>query len=173
MEQFLEGEEQTQDEFDEDLKKRSEDAIKAQFVLDLVAEQQELSVNDQELTEHIVRHAQRSGVSPDQFAQHVVENNLVPSLVSEVVRGKALAHLVENAKVTDASGNEVELKTLQPDGSYVERGETSRRHRRREPPPRSETERRQRRGEPTRIPLRSASARYEGASGPSLTAITG
>ena len=104
--QFLEGEEQTEEEFDEDLKKRSEDAIKAQFVLDMVAEQQELSVNDQELTEHIVRHAQRSGVSPDQFAQHAVENNLVPSLVSEVVRGKALAHLVENAKVTDASGND-------------------------------------------------------------------
>ncbi|MEV0284500.1 MULTISPECIES: trigger factor [unclassified Kribbella] len=120
FEQFLESEEQSQDEFDEDLKKRSEDAIKAQFVLDLVAEQQELSVNDQELTEHIVRHAQRSGVSPDQFAQHAVENNLVPSLVSEVVRGKALAHLVENAKVTDASGNVVELKTLQPDGSYAD-----------------------------------------------------
>lgn len=120
FEQFLEGEEQTQEEFDEDLKKRSEDAIKAQFVLDLVAEQQELSVNDQELTEHIVRHAQRSGVGPDQFAQHAVEHNLVPSLVSEVVRGKALAHLVENAKVTDASGNVVELKTLQPDGTYAE-----------------------------------------------------
>ncbi|WUJ68102.1 trigger factor [Kribbella soli] len=120
MEQFLEGEEQSQDEFDEDLKKRSEDAIKAQFVLDLVAEQQELSVNDQELTEHIVRHAQRSGVSPDQFAQHAVENNLVPSLVSEVVRGKALAYLVENATVTDASGNTVELKTLQPDGTYAD-----------------------------------------------------
>ncbi len=120
FEQFLEGEEQSQDEFDEDLKKRSEDAIKAQFVLDLVAEQQELSVNDQELTEHIVRHAQRSGVSPDQFAQHAVENNLVPSLVSEVVRGKALAHLVENATVTDASGNVIELKTLQPDGTYAD-----------------------------------------------------
>ncbi len=119
FEQFLEGEEQSEDEFNEDLKKRSEDAIKAQFVLDLVAEQQELSVNDQELTEHIVRHAQRSGVSPDQFAQHAVENNLVPSLVSEVVRGKALAHLVENAKITDASGNVVELKTLLPDGSYA------------------------------------------------------
>jgi trigger factor len=86
----------------------------------MVAEQQELSVNDQELTEHIIRHAQRSGVSPDQFAQHAVEHNLVPSLVSEVVRGKALAHLVENAQVTDASGNTVELKTLQPDGSYAD-----------------------------------------------------
>jgi trigger factor len=120
FEQFLEGEEMTAEEFEEDLRKRSEDAIKAQFVLDLVAEQQELSVNDGELTEHIVRHAQRAGVSPDQFAQHAVEHNLVPSLVSEVVRGKALAYLVENAKITDASGNTVELRTLQPDGTYAE-----------------------------------------------------
>ena len=120
FEQFLEGEEMTADEFEEDLRTRSEDAIKAQFVLDLVAEQQELSVNDGELTEHIVRHAQRAGVNPDQFAQHAVEHSLVPSLVSEVVRGKALAYLVENAKITDASGNVVELKTLRPDGTYAD-----------------------------------------------------
>jgi trigger factor len=120
LEDYLAAEEQSAEEFDADLKKRSEDAIRAQFVLDLVADEQELSVNDQELTEHLVRHAQRSGVSPDQFAQHAVENNLVPSLVAEVRRGKALAHLVENATVTDASGNTVELKTLQPDGTYAD-----------------------------------------------------
>lgn len=120
FEQFIEVEEMNAEEFEADLKKRAEDAIKAQFVLDMVAEQQELSVNDAELTEHIMRHAQRAGVGPDQFAQHAVENNLVPSLVSEVVRGKALAHLVENATVTDASGNTVELKTLQPDGTYAD-----------------------------------------------------
>ena len=123
FDQFLEGEEMDNDAFEADLRKRAEDAIKAQFVLDMIAEQQELSVNDAELTDHIVRHAQRAGVGPDQFAQHAVENNLVPSLVSEVVRGKALAHLVEHAKVTDASGNAVELKTLQPDGTYAEETE--------------------------------------------------
>ncbi len=120
FEQFLEGEDMSTEDFEADLRKRAEDAIKAQFVLDMVAEEQELSVNDSELTDHIVRHAQRAGVGPDQFAQHAVENNLVPSLVSEVVRGKALAHLVESAKVTDASGNVVELKALQPDGSYAD-----------------------------------------------------
>jgi trigger factor len=38
-------------------------------------------------------------------------------MVSEVVRGKALAHVVERARVTDASGNVVELKNLRPDGT--------------------------------------------------------
>ncbi len=40
-------------------------------------------------------------------------------LVSEVVRGKALAHIVDAATVRDASGRPVELKRLQPDGSIV------------------------------------------------------
>jgi trigger factor len=41
-------------------------------------------------------------------------------MVSEVVRGKALAILVEAAKVVDESGNHVELKNLRPDGSIGE-----------------------------------------------------
>jgi trigger factor len=37
-----------------------------------------------------------------------------------VLRGKALASVVESAQVTDASGNHVELKNLQPDGTIAE-----------------------------------------------------
>jgi trigger factor len=40
--------------------------------------------------------------------------------VSEVVRGKALALIVESATVTDTSGNHVELKLLRPDGTIGE-----------------------------------------------------
>jgi trigger factor len=41
-------------------------------------------------------------------------------MVAEVVRGKALALIVEGATVTDASGNQVELKNLRPDGTIGE-----------------------------------------------------
>jgi trigger factor len=44
----------------------------------------------------------------------------VPLLVSEVVRAKALALVVEAAEVRDSSGNVVELKELQPDGTIAE-----------------------------------------------------
>ena len=73
-----------------------------------------------ELTEHLVRRAARAGMPADQYANEVVEQGQVPVVVSEVVRGKALAHVVESAKVTDASGRPVELKRLQPDGSIAE-----------------------------------------------------
>jgi trigger factor len=46
-------------------------------------------------------------------------------MVSEVVRGKALASVVESALVTDASGNRVELRNLQPDGTIGEPAEDS------------------------------------------------
>jgi trigger factor len=50
----------------------------------------------------------------------MVEHNHIPDMVAEVVRGKSLATIVESAKVTDESGNQVELKLLQPDGSIGE-----------------------------------------------------
>jgi len=50
----------------------------------------------------------------------MLEHNHIPEMVSEVVRGKALASIVEAATVTDESGNHVELKNLQPDGSIAD-----------------------------------------------------
>ncbi|MEO5711558.1 MAG: trigger factor, partial [Nocardioidaceae bacterium] len=44
----------------------------------------------------------------------------IPEMVSEVVRGKALASIVESATVTDESGHHVELKNLQPDGTIAD-----------------------------------------------------
>ena len=120
MEQYLDSEKQTADEFEADLDKRVRDAVAAQFILDEVAKREELGVDQSELSEHIFRRAQQSGQNPDEFARHMVEHNHVPEMVSEVVRGKALATIVESAKVTDESGNHVELQLLQPDGSIGE-----------------------------------------------------
>ena len=43
------------------------------FVLDKVVEKEQLSVNEQELTEHIIRSASRYGMGPDKFAQEIVQ----------------------------------------------------------------------------------------------------
>ena len=67
-----------------------------------------------------MRRAQQSGQNPQEFIQHMLEHNHIPEMVSEVVRGKALATIVEAATVTDESGNHVELKNLQPDGTIAD-----------------------------------------------------
>jgi trigger factor len=120
MEQYLDNEKQTVDEFEADLEKRVRDAMAAQFLLDEVAKKEQLGVDQDELSQHLFRRAQQSGQNPDEFMKHMVEHNHIPEMVAEVVRGKALALIVEGAKVTDASGNHVELKNLRPDGTIGE-----------------------------------------------------
>ena len=120
MDAYLEDEGQTIEEFEADLERRVRDAVAAQFILDAIAKKEELGVDQNELSQHLVRRAQQSGQDPQEFANHMFEHNHVPDLVQEILRGKALAAIVETAKVTDASGNVVELKNLQPDGTIGE-----------------------------------------------------
>ena len=120
MEEYLDKEKQTIDEFEADLEKRVRDAMAAQFLLDEVAKKEQIGVDQAELSQHLMRRAQESGQNPDEFVKHMVEHNHIPEMVAEVVRGKALALIVESAKVTDASGNAVELKNLRPDGTIGE-----------------------------------------------------
>ncbi len=120
MQAYLDSEEQTEDEFEADLERRVRDAVAAQFILDAVAKKEELSVEQNELTEHMMRRAQQSGQNPNDYVKHMVEHNHIPELVAEVVRGKALATIVEAATVTDESGAHVELKNLRGDGTIGE-----------------------------------------------------
>ena len=120
MEKYLEDEEQTQEEFEAELDRRVRDAVAAQFLLDEIAKKEELGVDQQELSQHLIRRAQQSGQDPQEFANHMFEHNHIPELVQEILRGKALAVLVESATVKDASGNVLELKNLQPDGTIME-----------------------------------------------------
>jgi trigger factor len=120
MEKYLEDEGQTVEEFEADLDRRVREAVAAQFLLDEVAKKEELGVEQQELSSHLVRRAQQSGQDPQEFANHMFEHNHIPELVQEILRGKALAAIVETAVVKDASGNVVELKNLRPDGSIGE-----------------------------------------------------
>ncbi len=120
MDKYLEDEEQTVEEFEADLERRVRDAVAAQFVLDEVAKKAELGVDQSELSQHLVRRAQQSGQDPQEFANHMFEHNHIPDMVQEILRGKALATIVESAVVTDAAGAHVELKNLRPDGTIGE-----------------------------------------------------
>ncbi|ANZ18699.1 trigger factor [Streptomyces noursei] len=107
---YLEIQGKTEEEFDAETKQQAEKGIKTQFVLDELVNKEKLNVSQEELTEHLMRRAQSSGMSPDQFAQAVVEGGQVPMLVGEVARGKALAVVVEAATVKDTNGEVVDLE---------------------------------------------------------------
>jgi trigger factor len=115
VDQYLEAEGKGEEEFEEELRTGASDAVKAQLVLDSIADKEEIGVNDAELTDQVVRRAQRAGVSPDQYAQQVVQSGQLQGLVAEVRRGKALASVMEAATITDAAGNAVDLEELRED----------------------------------------------------------
>ncbi|WP_282794749.1 trigger factor [Streptomyces sp. CC224B] len=106
---YLEIQGKTEEEFDAETREQAVKGIKTQFVLDELVNKEKLNVNQEELTEHLMRRAQSSGMSPDQFAQAVVEGGQVPMLVGEVARGKALAVVVEAATVKDTNGEVIDL----------------------------------------------------------------
>jgi trigger factor len=112
---YLKSEGQTEEEFEAKLEQDTKDAVKAQLVLDTVADSEQLGVSDTELTTEVVRRAQQAGVSPQEYADQVVQANQLSLVVADVRRGKALALVLENAQLKDASGNPVDLSVLRTD----------------------------------------------------------
>ncbi|MDH6578679.1 trigger factor [Kitasatospora sp. MAP5-34] len=117
LDTYLATQGKTREEFDAETEEQAKKGIKTQFVLDEIVGKEEIGVDQQELTEHLIRRAAGSGLTPDQFAQQVVEGGQVPLLVGEVARGKALALVVEAAKVTDTNGEAVSFEDDETDES--------------------------------------------------------
>ncbi|GEM_PF-11822 len=111
---FAEGSEEGHDtaEHRDEVAKNVREAMKGQFLLDAIAEEREVQVGQQELIEYLVMQAQQYGMDPNQFAQIMDSNGQVPSMVSEVARRKALATVLEDITIKDASGNVVNLSDL-------------------------------------------------------------
>ncbi len=119
LDDYLQNEGQTEEEFAADLDTRARDALRSQFILDEIADKSELAVSQDELTEHLIRRAQQANMTPQDFANQAMENDFVPVLVREVVRGKALAQAVSAFTVVDSDGNEIDFDDLLPDGNVL------------------------------------------------------
>jgi trigger factor len=111
---FLESQGKTKDEFDADLRESAVRSVKAQLILDSIADSEELGVNDTELTDYLVRQAARYNMSPQDFANQIMEAGNLPSLIADVRRNKALALVLSSAKVTDESGTVLDVSALAP-----------------------------------------------------------
>ena len=109
---YLEGSGQTADVIEEQFDTDARRSIKAGFILDKLAVQEELGVESSELNSYITQQAYRMGVTPDQLAQQITESGQVNSVVADVLRTKALTLIAERATVTDASGNPVDILAI-------------------------------------------------------------
>ena len=105
------GDEDHKAEFESEARGR----IKSAILLDRIAEENELTVAQEELSAWLMQQAPRYGMTPDQFANELVAAGQVQMAVTEVRRAKALAFVMEKAKIVDPSGAEVDLDALNAD----------------------------------------------------------
>src|SRR5687768_10557704 len=104
----------SREEYDADQRKNVEQAVKTQFILDAIADAREVTVDNDDLSAQIMAQAQRSRMSPEQYAQQLQQGGNIAEFVADVRRTKTLAQLLEQTTITDASGNVVDLEALRP-----------------------------------------------------------
>jgi len=107
---YLEMANQTEEQFDAELEERARRAVKVSLVLDEVARQEELTVDQAELSAYITRQAEQLGVAPDRLAKQLSDDGRLSFAAAEALRGKAVNLIAERVKVTDASGHPVDIK---------------------------------------------------------------
>jgi trigger factor len=110
MDEYLEATNQSAVQLDEQLARDARRSVKAGFILDKLAAQEELGVDQQELAAYVTEQAYQMGISPDRLAKELSERGQLASVAGDVLRGKALRLIAERASVTDESGRVVDLK---------------------------------------------------------------
>ena len=85
-----------------------------EILFDNIVDAENVSVNETELTEYLVRASARYGMTPDQFIKEVSEAGQISTMVAEVARAKALAGILSRVKVVTKSGKPVDLEALAP-----------------------------------------------------------
>ena len=105
------------EEHRKEVRENTEKAFRAEIVLDKIAEAEEIGVDQNELLEYIFQTSQQYGMDPQQFMQMLGQGGQIESVVGEVRRRKALAKVLEVAKVKDTDGKEVDLAAfVTPEG---------------------------------------------------------
>jgi len=110
MDEYLEATNQSEDQLDEQFADDARRSVKAGFILDKLATQEELGVDQDELAAYVTEQAYRMGVPPDRLAKELSERGQLASVAADVLRGKALTLIAERASVSDEAGRPVDVK---------------------------------------------------------------
>ncbi len=119
----LEKQGKSREEFDADTRSNAEKAIKTQLLLDALADDLDIQVSQQDITERLVLTSQQYGIEPQQLLGYMQQNNQLPAMFADVRRGLTIAEVVEAATVTDTDGNTVDTEEFFGKRSESEAGD--------------------------------------------------
>ncbi|CAN5434622.1 trigger factor [soil metagenome] len=98
----------SREEFDAEARSNAEKAVKTQLLMDALADDLDIQVGQNDLTERLVLMSRQYGIEPQQLLQVLQQNNQLPAMFADVRRGLTVAAVVEAATVTDTDGNVID-----------------------------------------------------------------
>ena len=106
----LEGENRLEDDVHRaEVTEASEKQFRTQMILDKIAEDANVQVSQDELTQYLIQSAAQYGMAPQDFVNALQQGNQLPAMVGEVARNKALAIALGKVTVVDSNGKPVDL----------------------------------------------------------------
>ncbi|HEX9031550.1 MAG TPA: trigger factor [Streptosporangiaceae bacterium] len=123
MDDYIASRQLTAADVDKEIADEVRRSVKARFILDKLAEGEDLGIEQDEIGQYITQLAYQQGVSPDQFARHLTSSNQLGAVVSDVLRSKAADLLAQRVKVTDESGRPVSFGADEGAGESADEAE--------------------------------------------------
>lgn len=109
---WVEEQGKTREEFDKEIEENAHKSLRAQLVLDQIVDDQEIDVDDAEMTQYIIQQAGRYGMAPQQFADEIAKAGQVGALVADVRRNKALDYVLTQVTIKGSSGDPLDLDAI-------------------------------------------------------------
>ncbi len=100
------------DEHRAEVAEQATTALRTQILLDQLAEDLEINVQENELLDYLVNASRQYGSDPGTFIQQVQQAGQIPAIVADVARSKATAYALRRATVKDTAGNVVDLSAV-------------------------------------------------------------
>jgi trigger factor len=108
LDEALAGQGKSREEFETETRDAAEKDVQRQLVLDALADDLDVQVGQDDLTERLVMTSRQYGIEPQQLFAYLQENNQLPAMFADVRRGLAIAAVVEAATVSDTEGNTID-----------------------------------------------------------------
>ncbi len=97
------------DEHRAEVTEQAQTTLRDQIILDQLAEDMDVDVQESELVDYLVNAARQYGMDPGQFIQQIQKAGQIPVVLADVARNKATAYALRRATVKDTTGAVVDL----------------------------------------------------------------
>ena len=88
--------------------------IRAEILLDRVADAEKIVVGQEDLTNYVFQRAQENGTTPQEEIERMRSQGLLPRWMTQIRQAKALDSVASQAKAKDADGKPINLTAVKP-----------------------------------------------------------